>query len=283
VRGFAAVTDDATPPRGAVFGAVSVSENYQRHLAPVVFEPWAEALITSVGVSNGDRVLDVASGTGVVARLASRYAGPGGRVVASDTSAAMLAQSAARPAPPGGAPIEFLEASVQSLPLPDDAFDVALCQQGLQFFPDRPAAIRELRRVLRPGGVAGLAVWAAGHRLEPFDDYAEAAVAIGIPPPFPGAFDNATFVMGDDELRTLLQDAGFAPIEVSTAELGVVWPDAASAVAGILGTPFGSLVEALPADRRRRLDAELRRRFESPGAVRRTTTAVIARAVAPGS
>jgi SAM-dependent methyltransferase len=255
-----------------------MSEHYQRLLAPVLFEPWAELLLERVHVHAGNHVLDVASGTGVVARLASRRAGASGRVVASDISPGMLAHSASTSSVPGGAPIEYLEASATDLPVPDASFDVVLCQQGMQFFPDCAAAAREICRVLRPGGMAGMAVWAEGFRLEPFDDYAEAAVAVGVEPPFPGAFETATFVMAVPDVRALLEGAGFTAVEVETVELTSVWP-AVAAVTGVLGTPYGPLIAALPADRRASLDADLTRRFES--APQRTSVAVIARGVAP--
>ena len=184
-------------------------------LGPVVFEPWAEVLLDAVGVTAGDRVLDVASGTGVVARAAARRAGPQGRVVGTDVSEPMLSLAAALPLPDDSAPVEYLEARADNLPFPDESFDVVLCQQGLQFFPERLDAAREMHRVLRPGGTLGAAVWAAAHRLEPFDDYAEALAATGVEPPFPRAFDNGTFVMSDEAGRRLFEDAGFATVEVS--------------------------------------------------------------------
>jgi SAM-dependent methyltransferase len=269
--------------RSAAFAAASVPGNYERRLAPVVFEPWARVLVDAVGIGAGDAVLDVASGTGVVARLAAQRAGRNGRVVASDVSGAMLAHAATRTAD-DAARIEHVEASAQDLPFAAAEFDAVLCQQGLQFFPDRRAAAREMRRVVRAGGVVGVAVWAAGHRLEPFDDYSEALGGAGVPPPFPGAFENASFVMEAGQVRALLEDAGFSSVEVSTVDRTIVWLDADSAAAGILGTPFGPLVESLPPGRRDALQADLIRRFtpDSPGVpVRRETSAVIARATAP--
>ena len=197
------VSSPDTVDRSSAFASDSVPDEYQRHLVPVVFEPWAELLLDAVTVAPGSRVLDVASGTGVVARAAARRAGDGGRVVASDVSATMLARSAAVEAP-SGAPIEYREASADALPFADGSFDVVLCQQGLQFFPSRAAAVSEMRRVLRPGGVAGIAVWAQGHPLEPFGVYMDELAATGIEPPFPRAFEADTFTMGLDAVRSLL-------------------------------------------------------------------------------
>lgn len=269
--------------RAAAFTSASVPDEYERHLVPVVFEPWAERLLDTVGIAPGSSVLDIASGTGVVARAAARRSGKDGHVVASDVSGPMLARSAAVVARTGAAPIDYWEASADALPFGDGAFDVVLCQQGLQFFPAQAAAVSEMRRVLRPGGVAGVAVWARGHPLEPFGVYGDELAATGAQPPFPSAFESDTFTMGVRAVRSLLDAADFSPVNVAVHELQVGWPDAASAAAGVLGTPFGPLVHALPPDQRTRFDAALQRRFapSEPGApVRRQTAAVIARATA---
>jgi ubiquinone/menaquinone biosynthesis C-methylase UbiE len=277
------VTEQAPGRRSSAFTAVSVPENYDRYFGPFLFEPWARILLAIAGAKPGDELLDIASGTGVVTRLAARRVAPGGHVVAADFSEAMLAYASSRPAPSGAAPIEFIHGSAEALPLPGDRFDVVLCQQGLQFFPDRPGAAREMRRVLRPGGVASVSVWTAGRRLEPFDNYTEVLAEMGVEPPFPGAFERDTFALGGDELRTLFEDAGFASIDISSVERTIELESPESAIAGILGTPFGPIVDAMSPDRRRELDEQLARRFSPPGdgePLRRATTAVIARAIA---
>lgn len=275
------MTGERPDHRSMAFAAASVPEIYQRLLAPVVFEPWAEILVDAAGVGAGAHVLDVASGTGVVARLAARRAGPEGRVVASDVSGPMLAHASLQALPETAAPIEYVEASATALPFPDDSFDAVLCQQGLQFFTERLDAVREMSRVLRASGVVCASVWAAGYRLEPFDDYSEALVGAGVEPPFPRAFENASFVMSADDVRALFEEAGFAAPDVSAAEQTVVWTEPEAAVSGIFGTPFGPVVSALSPDHRRAVEEDLGRRFEaeSPGRpISRTTAAVIVRA-----
>ncbi len=219
--------------RASAFTASSVPEEYERRLAPAVFEPWAEVLLDAVAIAPGSRVLDVASGTGVVARAAARRAGGDGHVTASDVSPAMLAHAGGIAAASGAAPIEYREASADALPFADGSFDVVVCQQGLQFFPARAAALGEMRRVLRPGGVVGVAVWAEGHPLEPFGVYGDELAAIGAEPPFPNAFVSDTFVMGLERVRSLLEEAGFSLVEASVVERDVSWPDAAAVAAGV--------------------------------------------------
>lgn len=261
------MTDAGAPTdRSGAFSAETVSEYYEERLVPVIFEPWAERLVEVAQVAPGDRVLDVASGTGAVARAAARRAGPGGVVVASDISAPMLARFAERPPTPGAAAIDFVVSPAEAVPLPDAEFDVALCQQGLQFFPDRPAAAAELRRLLRPGGRLAVSVWALGHRLEPFDEYAEALAAAGVQPPFAGAFEPGSFAIAPGALTALLSDAGLAGVEESIIAMDISWPNAAAAAAAMMGTPFGPLLSAMPSEQRVAVEADVLRRFEGLGA-----------------
>lgn len=133
----------------AAAGQVSTdaAEVYEEFFVPSLFGPWAEPLCDAAVVGEGQRVLDVACGTGVVARLAQERVGPGGSVVGIDRNPGMLAV-ARRIAPS----IEWREARAEALPLADDAVDAALCQFGLMFFDDARAALKEMRRVTRPGG-----------------------------------------------------------------------------------------------------------------------------------
>src|SRR5215468_6069587 len=128
----------------------SVPENYERYLVPSIFGPWASDLVEVAAPQLGERVVDIACGTGIVALTAAQRVGSGGRVVGLDLSVPML-QVARTAAAARGVSVEWREGSAVKLPLADAAFDVAFCQQGLQFFPDRGAALREMYRVLAPG------------------------------------------------------------------------------------------------------------------------------------
>jgi ubiquinone/menaquinone biosynthesis C-methylase UbiE len=128
-----------------------VAENYERWFVPVIGRPLATDLVHEAGLMPGGRVLDVACGTGIVTRLAAERVAPDGVLGGVDVTPGMLtlARQLAASAP---VHIEWYEASAEAMPLPDDAFDVVFCQLGLMFMTDRRAALREIRRVLAPGG-----------------------------------------------------------------------------------------------------------------------------------
>jgi len=243
--------------RSGSFTQVSVPDGYERYMLGQLFEPWAAELVARASLQPGCSVLDVASGLGPVARLAARAAGPGGRVVASDISAAMLAVASARPHGPGWAAIEYLQCPASEIAAEDDSFDVVLCQHGLQFFPDRAAAVAEMRRVTRPGGAAVMSTWAAEHPLGLFGPMTEAVRETGMTEPFPGAFDVGSYCLNVADLADLLRAAGFGDVDVQTAELDATWPTAEAATSTLLGTPFGPLVSALPADAQQEVRARL--------------------------
>jgi len=134
----------------------SPADIYEQHMVPAIFARWAPDLVEAAGVRPAERVLDVACGTGAVTRLLAEQVGPAGKVTGLDITPGMLA--AARLAAPSQR-IEWLEGSAVKMPLPDGTFDAVVCQQGLQFFPDKPAALSEMRRVLKRGGRLALSCW----------------------------------------------------------------------------------------------------------------------------
>ena len=128
---------------------------YERELVGPLFRPWVEEILDEIRVATGDHVLDVACGTGVVARLAKERVGESGTVVGVDASPAMLAV-ARRTAPA----IDWREGDAGALPLSaGERFDAVVCQQGIQFFPDKLLAAREMHRALKPGGRLAVSVW----------------------------------------------------------------------------------------------------------------------------
>ncbi|MGC9541769.1 class I SAM-dependent methyltransferase [Streptomyces sp. UG1] len=192
----------------------TTAENYERYLVPVLFEPWARTLVDLVGPRPGERVLDLACGTGVVARKAAAAVGPTGSVTGVDLNEDMLSL-ARRHTPSGGAPVTWKQADALDTGLPGDAFDVGFCQQGLQFFPDRLLALRELHRVMAPGGRVALSVW-CDDRSPGFHPF-ESAFEETLTTPGPAVrFLHAIFDLADPaELHRLITEAGFTNVRVT--------------------------------------------------------------------
>lgn len=134
--------------------AVESAWAYENLHVQAVFEQWAEPVLDAAGATTGDRLLDVACGTGVVARAAMGRVGPNGSVTGLDLAPGMLA--VAEHIEPGAT---WTEGDAGDLPFEDDEFDTVVCQFGLMFFPDRIQAIREMHRCTRPGGRLAIAVW----------------------------------------------------------------------------------------------------------------------------
>jgi len=134
----------------------SAAELYQRHLVPGITSKWAEDLVHRAQLRPDEEVLDVACGTGVVARLAAKKMASG-HVTGLDLNPGMLA--VARGVVSEGASVNWREGSALDLPFPSGRFDAVLCQLGLQFFPDQPKALREMRRVMRVPGRVALSVY----------------------------------------------------------------------------------------------------------------------------
>lgn len=123
------------------------AEEYEDRFVPALFQQWVEPVLQAAAVGPGDRMLDVACGTGVVARAAADRVAPDGTVTGVDLNPAMLAV-AHRVAPE----IDWRQGDVATLPFRERSFDVVTCQSAIFFFPDPTGALREMRRVTRPGG-----------------------------------------------------------------------------------------------------------------------------------
>ena len=137
---------------------------YESQFVPALFAEWAPHLVEAGGVAPGQAVLDVACGTGVVARAAADRMGGLGRVVGLDLNEGMLTV-AGRLRPD----IEWRQGDAAALPFAPGSFDVVLCQSALMFFPDRAGALREMARVVTAGGTVAVQVW---DQLEAQEGYA---------------------------------------------------------------------------------------------------------------
>ena len=136
-------------------GLANFPEMYERLLVGPVFRPWAELLLDRLRPPVGGRLLDIACGTGIVARTAKERMGASALVVGVDVSEPML--TVARSVAPD---IDWREGSADALPVANDAtFDVVTCQQGFQLFSNKDGAVREMRRALTAGGRLGLSLW----------------------------------------------------------------------------------------------------------------------------
>ena len=239
--------------------AGNAAETYERALIPAVFAAWAPRVVALADPRPGERVLDVACGTGVVARLVAREVGSTGNVVGLDLNPGMLAvaASSAGNEPPASALITWQEASATKMPLPDAAFDIAYCQLGLQFFPDRPAALREMHRVLVPGGRLGVMVWRSIEHSPGFGILA-AALARHVGSEAAGIM-RAPFSLAEaEELRGLIAAAGFRDITIRPVPGTVRFPSVARFVQDyVAGSPLAGHVAKVSDEARAALVSEV--------------------------
>jgi len=197
---------------------IAAAEAYEGLHVPALMGAWAPRVLDAARVAAGDRVLDVACGTGIVAREALGRVGADGHVAGVDLGAGMLAV-AERIAPE----ITWRQGPADALPFDDASFDVVTCQFGLMFFPDREAALAEMQRVLAPGGRLSVAVW---DRLENSEPYAsEVAILERMAGSAAADALRAPFVLGDREaLVDLFRRAGVARVEITTQRTTARFP-----------------------------------------------------------
>ena len=217
---------------------------YERFQVPSLFAPLARVFLERATPRPGDAVLDVACGTGIVARLAAGAVGAGGRVVGIDLNEVML-EVARQSAPPGDRRLAWRHGDASALPCADARFDLVLCQQGLQFVPDKAGALAEMHRVLRPGGRLGLCVWRSI-----VHSPCNAACLAALEPRLGAATAGrlrGPFALGDPELLApMIARAGFQEIEIQQVVVTRRMLAAEASIPGHLdSTPLGPAVAAL--------------------------------------
>ncbi len=191
---------------------------YEQDFVPALFGQWAPRLADAADVRPGDRFLDVGCGTGVVAREAALRVGPNGRVVGFDVNESMLAV-AKRMRPE----IEWRQGDAIQLPFEDESFDAVVSQFMLMFIADRVGVIKEMWRVVAPGGRLAAAVWMAFERS--LGDVALAKIARRLIGDDAAEAFKAPYVLGDeDELVGLFHSAGITDAKVETREGSFFFP-----------------------------------------------------------
>lgn len=237
-------------------------EIYDAELVPRIFRPWARRLVEAAGLVAGERVLDVACGTGIVACTAAAKVGPGGTVVGVDINPAMLQLARRRPEAASGK-IEFAEGPAEKLPLPDSNFDAVFCQQGLQFFEDRLGALKEVHRVLTPRGRALYAVWRGPEHHTALDALDRITLSGHLPPEVMEGSD-APFWLGDlGEVRGLFNRAGFTDVHIRTEVSEVRFPTARQMLDGLLGAhvPAATAIAELSDEAREAMYRDIEQAF----------------------
>jgi ubiquinone/menaquinone biosynthesis C-methylase UbiE len=201
-----------------LFVATTFTEIYERVLVAPLFRPFAEQLVSRVAPARADIVIDVACGTGIVARVVRERLGPEARIVGVDLAPAMLA--VARSVDPT---IDWREGNAVSLPVTaDEQFTVLTCHQGLQFMPDKAAALREMRRVLAPGGRAVIATWRS------LEDHPGVRDLNAVAARHVGQIADSRHSFGDaTALKSALAESGFHHVTVQTVTHDVRFADGA--------------------------------------------------------
>jgi SAM-dependent methyltransferase len=235
---------------------LEAAEAYEERFVPALFGQWAPLLVEEAGVDRGHRVLDVACGTGIVARVAADRVGPTGSVVGLDLNEAMLI--VARRVRPD---LEWRQGDAAELPFEDASFDRVLCQMALMFFPDRVRAIAEMARVVKADGVVAICVPAG---LEDQQAYGALDAAVGeLAGPEAQALMTTYWSCGDlGYLGRLFASAGMTVTSTRTHVGTARYPSIDEAVATeVEGTPLGERISAETYDAIRRRARELLQRY----------------------
>src|SRR5690348_8193360 len=249
-------TQTSAYTRSPHFGRDDTAATYRDIHLPRVFTPWARVLLELAPARPGERVLDVATGPGTVAREAAKLVGPAGEVVGVDISGAMLNVGRQWPPEPNAARIDYIEAPATSMPVADATFDVVYCQQGLQHMADPQAALREIMRALKPGGRLGVALW----QQSPFGLFRQAVAELKLPDSGP---QPSEFGRDAGQLARDLRAAGFENVNVQTRELvSILEGGIPQAMQVAIATSAAARLQEMPADQQDAVRAVIARAIE---------------------
>ena len=193
--------------------------SYERFMVPSLFAPWATYLVEHANPQLGERVLDIACGTGIVARNVAPFVGSRGIVIGLDVNPDMI-ETARAAAERDHIVIEWHTSPAEQLLFPDEHFDLILCQFGLMFFTDRHAALKEIHRVLRKNGRVVLSVWQGLDRHPFYQTLHDVSLRH-----FGKSSVETVFSLGNaDKLHELLTDSGFRQVEIEPMSLTAHFP-----------------------------------------------------------
>lgn len=235
--------DSASGDTGKAFDLASKGYDSQavRGLAKV-----ARGLVQVAGPHPGERVLDIATGTGWAAFATAAAVGDGGRVVGVDIAEGMLAKARAKAGEAGVTNVEFRKEDATKLPFEDGSFDMAIAASCIFFMPDPGAAVREWARVVKTGGKVALSCFGEScfqPMMDLFEDHARRA-GVKVPPgprPFPWQS-----MKGPGDARRQLEAAGLAPLRIETAQCGNYLTSKDECWEFVMGTGMRGVVERLP-------------------------------------
>ncbi|MEI7536197.1 MAG: class I SAM-dependent methyltransferase [Comamonadaceae bacterium] len=223
--------------------AGSIPQVYDEYMVPLIFEPYAVDLASRVASCQASCVLEIAAGTGVVTRHLASALAPEVQIVATDLNQAMLDRAAAVGTT---RPVEWRLADATQLPFPDESFDVVVCQFGVMFFPDKPKAFSEAKRVLRSGGTFIFNVWDTIDQNE-FAEAASFALQEMFPANPPRFMARIPHGYNDAEvIARHLAEGGFArrPVITTLTAKSRATSPGIPAIAYCQGTPLRSEIEA---------------------------------------
>jgi SAM-dependent methyltransferase len=218
-----------TDPNARFVGTIPAS--YDRFLGPMLFEPYADDLVRRLAFKPGSAVLELAAGTGILTKRLRHAMPADARLTATDLNQPMLDLAQANVKLPG---IRWEVADAQAIPFPAASFDAVVCQFGVMFFPDKPRACREIRRVLKPGGVFVFNVWGPVD-VNPLGRIAKATVSRYFTSDPPTFFDVPFGYSDETTIRTVLRDAAFDRVSIERVEFRAQSPSAHEAAQGIIG------------------------------------------------
>jgi ubiquinone/menaquinone biosynthesis C-methylase UbiE len=241
----------------------SVHQIYEELLVPRMFTPLANLLLDHAQIKEGNSILDIACGPGTVANVAAKRTGNKGSVMGLDISPAMLDVAKSKPHLEGNAKIEYGESPAYPLQAADDAFDVAVCQQGLQFFPERVEALKEMIRVTKQDGRIAVAVWGPIEECELFFQL-YSAMAETIPSEIAEMLKAPFFLHDTEAVFDLAREAGFKKASVKTVSFPLVFEQGMEQASRVLeAAPFFPQIKELPQTDQEALNQNIHSRLES--------------------